>query len=104
MSSSKITGEEERYSHTDLWDFEANVEGAEAGFMALEPVIEEKDPELATEISDDFASTYELLDQYRKGTDGFVYYDTLTKQDTQQLAQQIDALGEAMSKVPSLVG
>lgn len=104
VSSSKITGEEERYSHTDLWDFEANVEGAEAGFMALEPVVEEKDPELANEISDDFASTYKLLDQYRKGTDGFVLYDTLSKQDTQQLAQQIDALGEAMSKVPSLVG
>jgi iron uptake system component EfeO len=104
VSSSKITGEEERYSHTDLWDFEANVEGAEAAFMALEPVIEEKDPELSTEISDDLASTYELLDQYRKGTDGFVYYDTLSKQDTQQLAQEIDALAEAMSKVPSLVG
>jgi iron uptake system component EfeO len=104
VSSSKITGEEERYSHTDLWDFEANVEGAEGGFQALEPVIKEKDPQLSTEISDDFASTYKLLDQYREGTDGFVLYDTLSKQDTQQLAQEIDALGEAMSKVPSLVG
>jgi iron uptake system component EfeO len=104
VSASKITGEEERYSHTDLWDFEANVEGAEAGFMALGPVIEEQDPELATEISDDFAATYELLDQYREGTDGFVLYDTLSKQDTQELAQQIDALGEALSKVPSLLG
>ena len=36
VSASKITGEEERYSHTDLWDFEANVAGAEAGFEALE--------------------------------------------------------------------
>jgi iron uptake system component EfeO len=104
VSSSKITGEEERYSHTDLWDFEANVEGAEAGFQALGPVIKEKDPELATEISDDFASTYKLLDGYRKGTDGFVLYDTLSKRDTQQLAQQIDALGEAMSQVPAVTG
>ncbi len=27
VSTSKVTGEEERYSHTDLWDFQANVEG-----------------------------------------------------------------------------
>ena len=50
VSSSKITGEEERYSHTDLWDFEANVEGAEAGFEALEPALERVDPELVDEI------------------------------------------------------
>lgn len=29
VSSSKVTGEEERYSHTDLYDFVANVEGAQ---------------------------------------------------------------------------
>ena len=28
VASSKITGEEDRYSHTDLWDFQANVDGA----------------------------------------------------------------------------
>ena len=44
VSSSKITGEEERYSHTDLWDFEANVEGAEAGFEALKPALEQVEP------------------------------------------------------------
>ena len=104
VSASKITGEEERYSHTDLWDFEANVEGAEAGFQALEPVIQESDPELASGISDDFAATYALLDGYRQGTDGFVLYDTLTKKDTQALAQQIDALAEELSQVPALVG
>ena len=103
VSASKITGEEERYSHTDLWDFQANVEGAEAGFEALKVVITEKDRQLAGEISDDFASTYELLDQYREG-DGFVLYDTLSTDDTKQLAQQIDVLGEAMSQVPSLLG
>ena len=28
VAKSKVTGEEERYSHTDLGDFEANVDGA----------------------------------------------------------------------------
>ncbi len=50
VSASKITGEEERYSHIDLVDFEANVEGAEAAFEAVEPLLSNKDPKLAKEI------------------------------------------------------
>jgi hypothetical protein len=46
VSSSKITGEEERYSHTDLWDFEANVEGSKAAFDAVRPLLEQRDPDL----------------------------------------------------------
>ena len=103
VSASKITGEEERYSHTDLWDFEANVAGAEAGFEALKPALEQADPELADEIETEFAAMYELLDQHREG-DGFVLYDTLSEERTQELAQQIDTLGEPLSQIPSLVG
>jgi iron uptake system component EfeO len=103
VSSSKITGEEERYSHTDLWDFEANVEGAEAGFEALEPALEQVNPELVDEIEQQFDDMYALLDQYRKG-DGFVLCDTLSAKQTKELSQQVDALAESLSKVPSEVG
>lgn len=103
VSASKITGEEERYSHTDLWDFEANVAGAETGFEALAPAVEEVDPELVARIRGEFEETYELLDEYREG-EGYVLYDTLSEKDTQGLAQRIDALGESISRVPSVVG
>jgi iron uptake system component EfeO len=103
VSSSKITGEEERYSHTDLWDFQANVEGAEAGFHALEPALEQADPALEDRIEGQFDRMHELLDQYRKG-DGFVYYDTLTEKQTKELSQQVDALAESLSEVPPEVG
>jgi iron uptake system component EfeO len=103
VSSSKITGEEERYSHTDLWDFQANVEGAAAGFEALRPAIEQADPELVEEIETEFEDMYALLDGYREG-DGFVLYDTLSEEETQELAQQVDALAEILSEVPSEVG
>ncbi len=103
VSASKITGEEERYSHTDLWDFEANVAGAEAGFEALQPALEEVDPDLVAEIEAEFEAMDELLDQYREGN-GFVLYDTLSEEQTQELAQQIDTLGEPLSQIPSLVG
>ena len=31
VATGKVTGEEEYWSRTDLWDFQANVDGAEAG-------------------------------------------------------------------------
>jgi iron uptake system component EfeO len=103
VSASKITGEEERYSHTDLWDFEANVAGAEAGFETLKPVVEDADPDLVERIEGEFDDTYALLEGYRRG-DGYVLYDRLANADTKQLAQAIDALGESLSQVPSVVG
>ena len=103
VSASKITGEEERYSRTDLWDFEANVDGARAGFEALEPAVREVDRGLADEVADQFERTYDLLDEYRRG-DGFVLYYELSTDDTAALSAQIDALAEPLSRVASLVG
>jgi iron uptake system component EfeO len=102
VSASKITGEEERYSHIDLVDFEANVEGAEAAFEAVEPLISGKDPKLAKEIEARFEDVYASLKPYRRG-DGFVTYTELTQADTRKLAQEIDALAELLSRVPALI-
>ena len=66
VSASKITGEEERYSHIDLVDFEANVEGAEAAFEAVEPLLAKKDPKLAKEIEASFEDVYASLEPYRQ--------------------------------------
>jgi iron uptake system component EfeO len=102
VSASKITGEEERYSHLDLVDFEANVEGAEAAFEAVEPLLSNKDPKLAKEIEASFDDVYRSLRPYRRG-DGFVSYTDLTKADTRKLVQEIDALAEELSRVPAQI-
>jgi iron uptake system component EfeO len=102
VSASKITGEEERYSHIDLVDFEANVEGAEAAFDAVEPLLGKKDPKLAKEIEADFAKVYATLKPYETA-DGFVSYEELTKADTRKLAQSIDTLAEKLSQVPAQI-
>jgi iron uptake system component EfeO len=102
VSASKITGEEERYSHVDLVDFEANVEGAEAAFEAVKPLLSKKDPKLAKEIEASFEDVYASLEPYRRG-DGFVSYTELTKADTRKLAQEIDALAEELSQVPAQI-
>jgi iron uptake system component EfeO len=102
VSASKITGEEERYSHTDLVDFEANVEGAEAAFEAVKPLLDETDPELSGEIEADFKMVFAALEPYRQGN-GFVPYTELTKADTRKLAQAIDTLAEKLSQVPAAI-
>jgi iron uptake system component EfeO len=102
VSASKITGEEERYSHTDLWDFEANVQGSKAAFDAVKPLLEQRDPQLAKEIDQRFAEVEDTLQPYRRG-DGFVLYGELTEQDKRQLAQSIDALAEPLSQVAAII-
>jgi iron uptake system component EfeO len=102
VSASKITGEEERYSHIDLVDFEANVEGSEAAFEAVEPLLGSKDPKLAKEIEADFKKVYAALKPYETA-DGFVSYEELTQADTRKLAQSIDTLAEKLSQVPAQI-
>ncbi len=100
VSASKITGEEERYSHIDLVDFEANVEGAEEAFEEVEPLLSAKNPKLAKEIEADFEKVYAALEPYRRGA-GFVPYTSLNSADTRKLAQSIDTLAEKLSQVPA---
>jgi len=98
VSTSKITGEEERYSHTDLWDFQANVEGAQAAFDAVKPMLEQVNPALAKEIDQRFADVEKAIAPYRRGN-GFVLYGELTEPDKRKLSQSIDALAEPLSQV-----
>jgi iron uptake system component EfeO len=102
VSKSKITGEEERYSRTDLVDFEANVRGAEAAYDAVKPILEKKNPKLATELDAKFAAVYTALQPYGSGTT-YVAYTDLTETDTKALSQAIDALAEPLSKVSKQV-
>jgi high-affinity iron transporter len=104
VSKSKITGEEERYSHTDLVDFAANVEGARAAYEIVAPIVRDRQPDLAQTVAGQFAAVDKLLAPHRKG-DGFVSYQVLDESDTRVLSQGIDALAEPLSRVPAqLIG
>jgi iron uptake system component EfeO len=102
IATGKITGEEDRYSHTDLWDFRANLEGSEAAVQALRPYLEKTDADLVTEIDERFAATEAELEQHRSG-DGWVSYDQLTADQLRGLSDSITALTESVSQVASVV-
>ncbi|WP_308810234.1 imelysin family protein, partial [Arthrobacter sp. HMWF013] len=84
------------------WDFQANVDGARIAFENLKPVLELKDPELATSLEEKFAALQAELTQHARG-DGFVYYDELAPEQVQKLAALVDALGEPLSNLTAAV-
>jgi iron uptake system component EfeO len=98
VSATKITGEEERYSHTDLYDIAANVEGARVAFEFVKPVVRRENPDLVTEIDARFEDLEREMESYRRG-DGWVSYEKIDEGQRRELSQKIDALAEPLSRV-----
>ncbi|MCX4701319.1 EfeM/EfeO family lipoprotein [Streptomyces sp. NBC_01352] len=105
VATGKVTGEEERYSHTDLVDFKANVEGAEKSYELLKPVAGENDAALVTELDKQFAALNTLLDKYRADTSSydFTSYDKVGDADRKELSDGVNALAEPLSKLAAAV-
>ncbi|MEU1585622.1 iron uptake system protein EfeO [Micromonospora sp. NPDC005710] len=102
VASGKITGEEDRYSHTDLWDFAANLEGSKAAVSALRPALQQRSPELVTQLDTEFANVEGLLGKHRDG-DGWKLHTALSKAELKDLSDGINALAEPISKVAAAV-
>jgi FTR1 family protein len=105
VSRSKVTGEEERYSHIDLLDFQANIEGSRQAFTELEPALTKIDPALAGTVRGGFTAVLAELDRYRSASQpsGFVPYPTLSKAAVTKLAHAVQAVAEPLSRVASKV-
>jgi iron uptake system component EfeO len=102
VATGKITGEEDRYSHTDLWDFNANLEGSKAAVAALRPVLEERAPELVTTLDQQFANVERVLGKHRAG-DGWRLHTELSQADLKELSDAVNALGEPVSRVAAAI-
>lgn len=98
VSTSKVTGEEDRYSHTDLYDFVANVEGAEKIYNLLKSSLVVKDKEVSDEIETRFKELYSLLENYKQN-DGYILYTDLSEGQVKELSQSINELAEPLSKL-----
>lgn len=98
VSTSKITGEEEIYSHTDLYDFKANIEGAQKIYELFKSELEKKDKKLSSTIMDNFNKVNQLLNKY-KNNNGYKDYSAITKEDRKALSDAVNSLGEPLSKM-----
>lgn len=102
-AQTKVTGEEERYSRTDLATFDANVDGARVVFDLVEPLLRPVDEVLADGILRAFDSVEALLEPYRDGT-GFVSYDEVAETDRAKFKTSMAALSELLSQVTGSLG
>ncbi|WKE71991.1 iron uptake system protein EfeO [Streptomyces sp. WP-1] len=105
VATGKVTGEEDRYSHTDLADFKGNVEGAQKSYELLKPVAVTHDPALTKELDKQFAALDKVLDGYRSDTSSydFVSYDKVTGTQRKELSDAVNALAEPLSKLAAAV-
>lgn len=99
VATQKITGEEEIFSHTDLYDFRANIEGAEEIFKIFKPMIEKKDSKLASDLVEKFKTINSLLDKYMTDNKNYKLYTELTPENTKELSEAVTKLGEPLSQM-----
>lgn len=103
VAATKISGEEDRYSHTDLWDFRGNFDGAQKIVELMRPLVIEQDPEFIATVDQNFATIDTILSKYQEG-DGYVSYDKLTEADRVTLAGAVNTLAEDLSTLRGKLG
>lgn len=99
LSTTKITGEEEVWSGTDLWDMQANIDGAFAAFDALRPLVASSDPALVTELDQRFADVNATLATHGSLAEGFALYPELTHDQVLELSRVVEALSEPLARL-----
>jgi len=99
VATGKITGEEEIWSHTDLYDFQGNLEGARVAFDGVRDVVDQKDPELATSIDTQLTKVETLLAGHGSLDAGYPSYTELTDADKKKLSDAVNALSEPLSEL-----
>ena len=104
VSTSKITGEEDRYSHTDLYDFVANVDGAKKIYELFKPSLDKKDAKVSGQIKTRFDNLYALLHLYKDGDKGYVAYTKLREDQVQELSRAVNELAEPLSQLGIALG
>jgi iron uptake system component EfeO len=106
VATGKITGEEETFSHTDLWDFQANIEGAKISFENVRDIAEGKGAsgkKLVSQIDGDFATLSTTLGKYGSLDSGYTLYTDLSTDQIKELSDQVNALAEPLSKLTAVV-
>ncbi|MDT5075624.1 MAG: iron uptake system component EfeO [Mycobacterium sp.] len=106
VQNTKITGEEEAFSHIDLVDFAGNVEGAQQAYAALRPGLQKIDANLVAQLDQQFQAVLTALDGYRDPTapGGYrVWTPQLRVTDAPKLTAVIQPLHESLSTVAQKV-
>lgn len=102
VAATKISGEENRYSLKDLWDFQANFDGSRKIFDLFKPLLA-NDGDFIAKVEGNFDRVDATLSRYKEG-DGFQDYDKLTDNDRRVLAGAVNTLAEDLSTLRGKLG
>ena len=106
VATGKITGEEDWWSGTDLYDFAANVEGSKMAFSLVQDFAASTGgdgEQLVARIEDGYSTLEAALARHGSLTDGFVGYAELSDDDKRELTDLINALAEPLSQLTGTV-
>jgi iron uptake system component EfeO len=100
VSTTKLTGEEEAYSHIDFVDMQANIEGSQQAFAIVKPALNQIDPQLTTTIQQAFDKVDDLVDSFRdpNAPGGFKPFDQVTEEQKREMAAAIIAVKDPLSQ------
>jgi high-affinity iron transporter len=102
VAKTKVTGEEERYSHIDLVDFRGNLDGAKYAYAELRPLVVARQPALARTLDTRFTALERQLTAHARGGT-FVSYTSLSRSEVRGLSARVDAVAEPLSRVTAVV-
>jgi iron uptake system component EfeO len=123
VATSKIVGEEDTFSHTDLYDFQANLDGARVAYGNVQAIVQDKDKKMDASITEKFDAVQKELDQYTDGKspDGdpaFVDYSSIASvqkdagtapgdgdytKKQRAISDSVNAISEELSQVAGVV-
>jgi iron uptake system component EfeO len=103
VAQSKLTGEEDRYSQTDLWSIDANLDGSKRIVDIMRPTLETLDADYLTRIDAAFSSVDEVIGRYAQ-TEGFSPFSEITPEDLIRLQAGMAGLSEQLARLPGVLG
>ncbi|MBX9407216.1 iron uptake system protein EfeO [Pseudomonas baetica] len=97
------SGEEERYSHSDLNGFAANLQTAHKVVDLLRPMLSKSAADLLPKVDKALADFDTELNTY-KIKDGYARYDTVSGEQRKQIADKAQALANALDGIDPALG
>ncbi|MFT4015203.1 MAG: iron uptake system protein EfeO [Paracoccus sp. (in: a-proteobacteria)] len=104
VAATKISGEEDRYSRTDLWDFDANFAGSKKIYDLFRPLVAPQDAAFVEKVDGNFKAVDEVLAKYRDADGKYVSYEELSDADRNVLAAKVNTLAEDLATLRGKLG
>lgn len=97
------SGEEERYSHSDLNGFAGNLDAARKVVELLRPLLAKSAADLLPKIDSAFTAFDAELNGF-KVKDGYASYDSVSAEQRKQIADKAKALADALDAIDPALG